>query len=249
VSRSGRARAWGAALFAALVAHGVALWWLLPVWERSGLRGAAGIGPPDAGVRIALRTAAVPAPSAPASPRRAREAAPPDPAVSAAKRALPAARAILQRAPRSLPVPPAVSAAPSADLESVESSAGGAGDPEPEQASLQESGSGALAAPGAGGASARQTYEDLLSRQVQGCLRYPRRALRERIAGDADLTLTIRPDGGLADAILDRSTGSAILDRDALETVRRCVPYPPPPAQGSGGPPGRFAIRLGYDLR
>ncbi|WP_229668252.1 energy transducer TonB family protein [Stakelama pacifica] len=51
------------------------------------------------------------------------------------------------------------------------------------------------------------------------------------IPGTARIAFTVRADGTLDDVTLALSSGSAMLDRLALRTVRRASPAPRPPAQ------------------
>lgn len=57
---------------------------------------------------------------------------------------------------------------------------------------------------------------------------YPEEA-RGRIYGSLRMTVAIRKDGALVDAWLDKSSGSAVLDRAARRIVRLAAPYPPFP--------------------
>lgn len=47
--------------------------------------------------------------------------------------------------------------------------------------------------------------------------------------GSALVTFTLSPEGSLVSVILSRSSGSAMLDQAALDTVRAAAPFPPPP--------------------
>lgn len=57
---------------------------------------------------------------------------------------------------------------------------------------------------------------------------YPSEA-RGRYYGALRMTVAIRKDGSVADAIIDRSSGSAVLDRAARRIVQLAAPYPPFP--------------------
>jgi TonB family protein len=72
--------------------------------------------------------------------------------------------------------------------------------------------------------------------------RYPEAALPRGARGVAVVTFTIGGSGEVASAQLSRSAGDATLDADAVATVRRTSPFPPPPA----GAPRRFAASLNY---
>jgi periplasmic protein TonB len=57
---------------------------------------------------------------------------------------------------------------------------------------------------------------------------YPEEA-RGKIYGNLKLTVVIRKDGSLIDAIINQSSGSAVLDRAARRIVKLAAPYPPFP--------------------
>jgi protein TonB len=59
---------------------------------------------------------------------------------------------------------------------------------------------------------------------------YPSEA-RGRYYGSLRLTVAIRKDGSVADAVLEKSSGSAILDRAARRIVMLAAPYPPFPPE------------------
>jgi protein TonB len=230
------------ALAAAL--HGAILLWLAPRLRSAGTGSGAA---PGAGVALTL-VAAAPAPrpralkaapvETPKAAERTRATAPPElpihpvPPVSEPLVSEPLVEAAVVPAHEATPEPPSPEPAEATP---------GAPRPEPLAADPSARGGSGSGEAGAGGDAARR-YVDRLSVQVQGCLRYPQRALRRRIGGEVGMALEIAADGALEDARLVSESGSALLDRDALDTVRRCAPYPPPPAAG------RYDIVLGYDL-
>jgi len=57
---------------------------------------------------------------------------------------------------------------------------------------------------------------------------YPEEA-RGKIYGNLKMTVVIRKDGSLIDAIINQSSGSAVLDRAARRIVKLAAPYPPFP--------------------
>jgi periplasmic protein TonB len=59
---------------------------------------------------------------------------------------------------------------------------------------------------------------------------YPDEA-RGRYYGALRLTVAIRKDGTVADAIVERSSGSPVLDRAARRIVQLAAPYPPFPPE------------------
>ena len=66
---------------------------------------------------------------------------------------------------------------------------------------------------------------DLVGKQLQ----YPRRAIRMGWSGRVTVTFVVLVDGSVAELRVSRSSGVALLDRNALETVERAAPFPKPP--------------------
>ncbi|MGH0036714.1 MAG: energy transducer TonB [Myxococcota bacterium] len=218
-----------------------------------------GPAPPEAARAPAPRPAAAPPRAAPKPPDAPRPTRPPERELETRREPEahrePEARREPEREPeesREVEAEPgaelAALATPGADpsqAPSPEPAAGG-GASEAREAAASESPAGSSGAGRAGvRGDARRRYEDLLSLHVQTCLRYPKRAARRRIRGEVDLSLRIGSDGALVDAGIVRGSGAALLDRDALDTVERCAPYPPPPSAAGGA--GEFGIRIGYD--
>ncbi len=76
-------------------------------------------------------------------------------------------------------------------------------------------------------------WQDDYSRALRAALaqrhQYPRRAARFGLTGTAQVTFTIRRDGRFTDIGITASTGSALLDQAALDTVRRLGRFLPLP--------------------
>ena len=89
-------------------------------------------------------------------------------------------------------------------------------------------------------------YAATIRSQVDRKKRYPRRAQRLGTSGVATITVTIDSAGKLtAPPHLTTSSGSDLLDREAVRMATAAAPFPRPP---SGAPativiPVRFAIR------
>jgi protein TonB len=75
--------------------------------------------------------------------------------------------------------------------------------------------------------------------------RYPEAARERAPHGVAIVSFSIGASGQLAGASLVQSAGDPILDAEALATVRRAGPFPPPPA----GAPRNFSAPLSYRVR
>lgn len=102
------------------------------------------------------------------------------------------------------------------------------------QAKTAPSGSTAEAASAAGNAAA-SNYPGLVMRKLS-------RVARPRVAskGTAVISFSISGGGGLASVSVARSSGSAALDRAAVQMVRRAAPFPAPPP----GAQRRFSINI-----
>ncbi len=60
-------------------------------------------------------------------------------------------------------------------------------------------------------------------------LRYPRAASSMGLEGKALISFMILENGSLTDIEVSKSSGSRLLDLDAVDTVARAAPFPPPP--------------------
>jgi len=76
------------------------------------------------------------------------------------------------------------------------------------------------------------TYRSAWRAKVEqvGNANYPEE-LKGRIYGKLRLTAYVRADGTLEDIEVDRSSGSAVLDRAALRILRMAAPFPPLPSE------------------
>lgn len=76
-----------------------------------------------------------------------------------------------------------------------------------------------------------QAYVRELSRMLQRSLVYPREARREGYVGSTTVRFSITEDGTILPGSLSiqRSSGYAILDEQALKTARSNAPFPAPP--------------------
>ncbi|BCS55762.1 hypothetical protein GSbR_03660 [Geobacter sp. SVR] len=103
---------------------------------------------------------------------------------------------------------------------------------------------------GAGGTKTAETLQrhylkehfayirDLVARE----LRYPRQALRMGWSGRVVVSFQVLPDGSISELRVARSSMRPLLDSDALETVGRAAPFPPPPVSA------RLMIPVDYVL-
>lgn len=70
--------------------------------------------------------------------------------------------------------------------------------------------------------------------RLQEAKRFPEKARARGDEGRAVVRLFIQRSGALGHAQVVRSSGSALLDQAALDTVRRAAPFPPLPAEIAG---------------
>lgn len=73
---------------------------------------------------------------------------------------------------------------------------------------------------------ARIKYQDAIATLLSKAKRYPERALKRRITGEATVKLEINADGSLANFAMIRSTQSDILDDEVRAMVDRVAPFP-----------------------
>jgi protein TonB len=62
--------------------------------------------------------------------------------------------------------------------------------------------------------------------QIEKAKAYPEAARRDGLEGTVDLRFRITPAGWVETVEIVHSSGHAILDESALQTVRRAAPYP-----------------------
>ena len=100
------------------------------------------------------------------------------------------------------------------------------------------------AAPAASSAEVAAYQGEVLGR-IAAQKRYPEAARERAPQGVAIIRFSIAASGQLAGASLSRSAGDPLLDAEALATVRRASPFPPPPA----GAPRNFSVPLSYRVQ
>lgn len=217
---------WIVAALAALTAHGLAAFILLPATDQSD---------PDAGspaVFIELSSVAV----APEAPDSEAEPGPPQP--ESEKRDQIDAQE--QTKPDLTPSPPMPE---SAREEAPPAEAEQAAPPQPQQQTPQEESQATAppsvpehaertAAPAEGHSNNRPSAADLLWQrrlvaQLERFKHYPREASGR--SGVARVQFRIDRGGRLLDSRIVESSGSAVLDAASLDLLKRAEPFPPPP--------------------
>jgi len=87
-----------------------------------------------------------------------------------------------------------------------------------------------------------------IAQQVERHKGYPASARARHETGTAELAFTLDRNGKLVTSRILRTSGSAALDQETIDTVRRAQPFPPPPPNMPGDAfdftvPIRFNIR------
>ncbi|WP_174263723.1 energy transducer TonB [Hyphomicrobium sp. CS1BSMeth3] len=74
-------------------------------------------------------------------------------------------------------------------------------------------------------------FQQTLRRHIARFQRYPAEARQARMEGTVHVVFRLRRDGTVADVWLKSPSGRALLDREALETIRRAEPMPVIPTE------------------
>ena len=88
-------------------------------------------------------------------------------------------------------------------------------------------------------------YQSAVLSRIAAQKRYPEAARERAPHGVAVVSFSINASGQVAGASISQSAGDPILDAEALATVRRASPFPPPPA----GAPRNFLASLSFRVR
>jgi len=74
-------------------------------------------------------------------------------------------------------------------------------------------------------------YQDMVKQKIEEVRRYPEWAKEQGIEGIAHLEFVILANGRGQEIKLIRSSGSKILDQEAIATIKRASPFPPHPKE------------------
>jgi protein TonB len=88
-----------------------------------------------------------------------------------------------------------------------------------------------IAAISAPASSAAAKFQQALLRHVAQYQRYPNAARARQLQGIVDTQFAMSRDGQLLGVWVRTSSGQVVLDREAIETIRRAQPLPPIPAE------------------
>ncbi len=82
-------------------------------------------------------------------------------------------------------------------------------------------------------------FQNVLFARIAEFKRYPDAARFQHLQGVAHVTFTMQRDGTVLNVWIDQSSGSSILDQEAVNTIWRAQPLPPIPASL----PGQMSIK------
>ncbi len=74
-------------------------------------------------------------------------------------------------------------------------------------------------------------YQDMVKQRIEEVRRYPSWAKRQGIEGIVDLSFIVLSNGMSQDVKIIHSSGSKLLDEEAVETIKRANPFPPIPKE------------------
>lgn len=74
-------------------------------------------------------------------------------------------------------------------------------------------------------------YQDVVKQKIQAARRYPLSARRRGTEGVVALAFTVVSDGHATDIVKEGSSGSMVLDEEAMRTIKRASPFPPFPRE------------------
>lgn len=74
-------------------------------------------------------------------------------------------------------------------------------------------------------------YQDMVKQRIEQARRYPLWAKKQGIEGITQLYFIVLPNGAGYDVKIIRSSGSSVLDEEAVATVKRASPFPSVPKE------------------
>ena len=95
----------------------------------------------------------------------------------------------------------------------------------------------------------KMNWRSRLQGHLIGFKRYPPIAKKQRQQGIATIRFIVNKDGNVLSAQLIKSSGVAILDREALALIKRAQPLPKPPNELLSHGQITLALPIGFDLK
>ncbi|QAV23640.1 energy transducer TonB [Proteus hauseri] len=98
-------------------------------------------------------------------------------------------------------------------------------------------------------ASGHLGWESLVHSHLQMYRRYPPAALRFKATGVTQLSILLNAKGELLDVSIQTSSGNRILDKEALNTIKRASPFPAPESHRLVNGTISFTAPVTFDLK
>lgn len=92
-------------------------------------------------------------------------------------------------------------------------------------------------------------WESLVHSHIEMYKRYPRTAIRFKATGVTQVSIVLNAKGELLEAKVETSSGNRILDREALNTIKRASPFPAPESYRLDNGSISFTAPLSFDYR
>ncbi|MBI4844904.1 MAG: energy transducer TonB [Candidatus Omnitrophica bacterium] len=74
-------------------------------------------------------------------------------------------------------------------------------------------------------------YQDKVKQRIEARRRYPAQARQKKIEGTVNISFSIMRDGSSQEARVAQSSGCDILDKEAVDTIKRACPFLPLPEE------------------
>jgi len=97
----------------------------------------------------------------------------------------------------------------------------------------------------ASGNASASNYPGKVVSKLRRALRYPPEARAKRLKGEVQVAFTVSASGSVSGVRVVRSSGSPVLDKAALDTVRRAAPFPAIPSD-AGRSSWPFTVPLAF---
>jgi len=91
-------------------------------------------------------------------------------------------------------------------------------------------------------------YQDMVKQRIEEARRYPHWAKRQGIEGISYISFTVLSNGLSQDIKIVRSSGSKILDEEAVATIKRASPFPAIPGE-IGTPSIQMEVSIVFRLQ
>jgi protein TonB len=95
---------------------------------------------------------------------------------------------------------------------------------------------------------AMQQYQEMIKKKIESCKRYPRWAKKQGFQGVTHIMFTLFANGMIEDLKILHSSTYQTLDKEALSTVKRAMPFQPHPS-GTHTSSIKMEIALVFELQ